>query len=239
MKGLTSKAHNVEQMLDLTNKEKQRRLCRSTTEWEESFLKLEASLGYWFADVKTILKGPKDETNKTKLRHVTSEASTNAAMRCPHTRKLSQTSFNPTKRKCSVEVTSEKKSLSHTSRVTDEERRVIGVSNTSDAINSIKDVKMLPEQIDNSSVKAASKSNRSTVSSKSSNAEQILLLEWEAMKKQYEIDEQLAAKKRQAKIQKKQEEMHLRILAEQLKTSKLEEESPRTKQVANHEKELG
>ena len=35
----------------------------------------------------------------------------------------------------------------------------------------------------------------------------MMLLELEAMKKQYEIDEQLAAKKRQAEIRKKHEEM--------------------------------
>ena len=73
--------HNEDPMLDLTNEEKQRRLSRSVTEWEDFFVKLEASWGYWFTDVKTILKGPKDETNKTKLRQVTSGASTNAAMR--------------------------------------------------------------------------------------------------------------------------------------------------------------
>ena len=73
-----------------------------------------------------MLKGPKDETDKTKLRQMASRASTNAAMRCTHTRKLKQSSFNPTKRNCSVEATSEKKSLALSSRVTDEERRVVG-----------------------------------------------------------------------------------------------------------------
>ena len=90
--------HNVDLMLDLTNEESQRRLSRSVTEWEQFFAKVEASWGYWFPDVKTILKGPKDETDKTKLRQVASGASTDAAMRCPHTRKLKQSSFNTTKR---------------------------------------------------------------------------------------------------------------------------------------------
>ena len=49
--------HNVVLMLDLTNKETQR---RRVTEWEDFFAELEASWGYWFPDVKTMLKGPKD-----------------------------------------------------------------------------------------------------------------------------------------------------------------------------------
>ena len=50
--------HNVDIMLDLTNEEMERQLSRSVTEWEEFFVKLEASWGYWFPDVKTMLKGP-------------------------------------------------------------------------------------------------------------------------------------------------------------------------------------
>ena len=56
--------HNVDLMLDLTNEGKQRQLGRSVTEWEQLFAHLEASWGYWFPDVKTMLKDPKDETNK-------------------------------------------------------------------------------------------------------------------------------------------------------------------------------
>ena len=105
-------------------------------------------------------------------------------------------------------------------------------------IKSISDVKVLPEQSNKGSVKATSKSNRTTASSKSSNAKRILLLELEAMKKQDEIDEQLAAARRKAEIRKKQEEMDMRILAEQLEIARLEEESARTKHVANQEIEL-
>ena len=227
--------HNVDLMLDLTNKEKQRQLSRSVTEWKEFFVKLENSWGYWFPDVKTMLKCPKDETDKTKLRQVASGISTYATMRCTHTRKLKQSSFNRTKRNCSVEVTSEKKSLGQSSRVTDEERRVVGASNPSDVIKSISDVKVLPEQSNKGSVKATSKSNRTTASSKSSNAKRILLLELEAMKKQDEIDEQLAAARRKAEIRKKQEEMDMRILAEELEIAKLEEETARAKQVLKND----
>ena len=156
-------------MLDLTNLEMQRRLSRNVTEWEEFCAELEASWVCWFPDVKSMLKGPKDETNKTKHRQMTSGAPTNVAMRCPRTRKLKQSSFNRTKRNCSVKVTSEKKSPAQSSRVTDE-RRVVGASNGSDAINSINDVKVLPEQTNKASDKATSKSNKSTVSSKSLNA---------------------------------------------------------------------
>ena len=227
--------HNVDLMLDLTNKEKQRQLSRSVTEWKEFFAELEASWGYWFPDVKTLMKGPKDETDKTKLRQEASGTSINAAMRCTQTRKLKQSSFNPTKRNCSLEVASEMKSLAQSSRVTEEERRVVGASNPSDVIKSIWDVKVLPEQSNKGSVKATSKSNRTTASSKSSNAKRILLLELEAMKKQDEIDEQLAAARRKAEIRKKQEEMDMRIIAEELEIAKLEEETARAKQVLKND----
>ena len=227
--------HNVDVMLDLTNKEKQRQLSRSVTEWKEFFAELEASWGYWFPDVNTLMKGPKDETDKTKLRQEASGTSTNAAMRCTQTRKLKQSSFNPTKRNCSLEVASEMKSLAQSSRVIEEERRVVGASNPSDVIKSIWDVKVLPEQSNKGSVKATSKSNRTTASSKSSNAKRVLLLELEAMKKQDEIDEQLAAARRKAEIRKKQEEMDMRIIAEELEIAKLEEETARAKQVLKND----
>ena len=225
--------HNVDLMLDLTNEESQRRLSRSVTQWERFFAKLEASWGYWFPGVKTMLKGPKDETDKTKLRQVASGASTDAAMRCPHTRKLKQSRLNTTKRNCSMEATSEKKSLTQPSRVTDEERRVVGAFNPSDVIKSIKDVKVLPEQSNKGSVKATSRSNQTTASSKSSNAKRILLLELEAMKKQDEIDEQLAAARRKAEIRRKQHEID--TLTEKLEIAKLEEEAARAKQVLKND----
>ena len=126
------------------------------TELEEFFAKLEASWGYCFPDVKLMLKDPKDETHKTKLRQVASGTSTDATMKCTHTRKIKQCSFNQTKRNCSVEATSEKKSLEQSSRVTDEERRIVGVSNPSDVIESFSDVKVLSKQNNNGSVKATS-----------------------------------------------------------------------------------
>ena len=225
--------HNVDLMLDLTNEEKQRQLSRSVTEWKEFFAELEASWGYWFPDVKTLMKGPKDETHKTKLRQEASGTSANATMRCTHTRKLKQSSFNRTEHNGLVEATSEKKSLTQSRRVTEEERRVVGASNPSDVIKSISDVKVLPEQSNKGSVKATSKSNITTASSKSSNAKRILLLELEAMKKQDEIDEQLAAARRKAEIRKKQEEMDMRILAEELEIAK--EETARAKQVLKND----
>ena len=227
--------HSVDLMLDLTNEATQRQLNRSVTEWEEFFVKLEDSWGYWFPDVETMLKNPKDETDKTKLRQVTSGTCTDATMRCTFSRKLKQSSFNPTKLNCSVEVTSENKSLAQSNRVTDEERRVSGAANPCDVIKSNSDVKVLPEQSNNGSVKATSKSNRTTASSKSSNAKRIHLLELEAMKKQDEIDEQLAAARRKAEIRKKKGEMDMRILAEELEIAKLEEETARAKQVLKND----
>ena len=165
-----------------------------------------------------------------------SRAYTNAAMRCPHTRKLKQSSFNLTKRNCSVEATSEKKSVEQSSRETDEERRVVGASNPSGVNKLINDVKVLPEQSNNGSVKATSKSNRTTASSKSSNAKQILLLELEAMKKQDEIEQQLAEARRKVEIRRKQDEID--TLTEELEIAKLEEENERTKQASNQAKEI-
>ena len=228
--------HNVDLMLDLTNEEKQRQLSRSVTEWKEFFAELEASWRYWFPGVKTLMKGPKDETDKTILRQEASGTSTNATMRCTHTRKLKESSFNRTERNGSVEATSEKKSLTQSSRVTDEERRNVGASNPSDVIKSISDVKVLPEQSNKRSVKATPRSNRTTASSKSSNAKRILLLELEALEKQDEIDEQLAAARRKAEMRRKQDEID--TLTEKLGIARLEEESARTKQIANREIEL-
>ena len=134
-----------------------------------------------------------------------------------------------------MEATSDKKSLAQSCRVTDEDRRVVGASNPSDVIKSISDVKVLPEQSNNGSVEATSKSNRTTVISKSSNAKRILILELKAMKRQDEIDEELAAARRKAEIREKQEEMNMSILAEELEIAKLEEESSKNKQVDNQE----
>ena len=230
--------HNVDLMLDLTNEEKQRQLSRSVTEWEEFFVKLEDSWGYWIPHVKTMLKNPKHGTDKKRLRQVASGTCTDATMRCTYTRKLKQSSFNPTKRNCSVEATSENKSLAQSSRVTEEERRVVGASNPSDVIKSISDVKVFTEQSNKRSVKATPRSNRTTTSFKSSNAKRILLLELEAMKKQDEYDERLAVARRKAEIRKKQGEIDMRILAEELEIAKLEEETARAKQVLKNGMDL-
>ena len=117
-------------------------------------------------------------------------------------------------------------------------------------------MKVLPEQSNNGSFKATSKSNRTTVSSKSSNAKRILLLELEAMKKQNEIDEQLAAARRKAEMRRKQDEIDEQLaaarrkaeirrkqdgidtLTENLEIAKFVEENAKTKQVANQKKKL-
>ena len=88
----------------------------------------------------------------------------------------------------------------------------------------VNEVNSLPEERDQCASKAHSKGNRTSVSSKSTTTKRVMLLELEAMKKQEEIDEQLAAKKREVEIRKKQEEMNMRILAEESEIAKLEEE---------------
>ena len=95
----------------------------------------------------------------------------------------------------------------------------------------------LPEERDQCASKVLSKGNRTSVSSKSTTTKRLLLLELEAMKKQEEMNEQLAAKKRQAEMRKKQDEMEMsmRVLAEELEIAKLEEENARAKRIAEKE----
>ena len=70
----------------------------------------------------------------------------------------------------------------------------------------VNEVNSLPEERYLFASKAHSKGNRISVSSKSTTTKRVMLLELEAMKKQEEIGEKIAAKKRQVEIRKKQEE---------------------------------
>ena len=96
-----------------------------------------------------------------------------------------------------------------------------------------------PEERDQCASKAHSKGNITSVSSKSTTTKRVTLLELEAMKKQEEIDEQLAAKNRQAEIRKKHEEMDK--LTEVLEITKLKEEKARALRISEKEiqKKLG
>ena len=94
----------------------------------------------------------------------------------------------------------------------------------------VNEVNSLPEERDQRASKAHSKGNRTSVSSKSTTTKRVMLLELEAMKKQEEIDEQLAAKKRQAEIRKKHEEMNK--FTEELEITKLQEEKARALQIS-------
>ena len=60
-----------------------------------------------------------------------------------------------------------------------------------------------------------------------------MLLEQEALKRQEEIDEQLAAKRRQADIRKKHEEMHK--LTEGIEIAQLQEDKARALRISEHE----
>ena len=88
----------------------------------------------------------------------------------------------------------------------------------------VNEVTSLPEERDQCTSNVHSKGNRTAVSSMSSNAKPVLLPKLEAMKKQEEMDEQLAAKKRQVEIGMKQGEINIGILEEELAIAKLEEE---------------
>ena len=102
----------------------------------------------------------------------------------------------------------------------------------------VNEVNSLPEERDQCASKAHSKGNRTSVSSKSTTTKRVMLLELEAMKKQEEIDEQLAAKKREVEIRKKQEEMNMKILAEESEIAKLEEEKEKAKRISEKEIEI-
>ena len=100
----------------------------------------------------------------------------------------------------------------------------------------VNEVNSLPEERDQCANKAHSKGNRTSVKSKSTTTERVMLLELEAMKTQEEIDEQLAAMKRQAEIRKKHEEMNK--LTEELDITKLQEEKARALRISEKEIEI-
>ena len=100
----------------------------------------------------------------------------------------------------------------------------------------VNEVNSLREESDQCASKAHSKGNRTTVSSKSTTTKRVMLLGLEAMKKQEEIDEHLAAKKRLAEIRKKHEEMDK--LTEELEITKLQEEKARALQISEKEIEI-
>ena len=100
----------------------------------------------------------------------------------------------------------------------------------------VNEVNSLPEERDQCASMAHSKGNRTSVSSKSTTTKRVMLLELEAMKKQEEIDEQLAAKRRQGEIPKKHEEMDK--FTEELEFAKLQEEKARALQISEKEIEI-
>ena len=100
------------------------------------------------------------------------------------------------------------------------------------------EVTSLPEERNRGASKAYLRGNRTAVSSKSSNAKREILLEIEAMKEQEEIDKLLAAKKLQAEIREKQEDMNMRINAEEIKYAKVEEGNARAKRIAEKGMEI-
>ena len=100
----------------------------------------------------------------------------------------------------------------------------------------VNEVNSLPEERDQCASKAHSKGKRTSVSSKSTTTKRVMLLELEAMKKQEEIDEQLAAKKRQAEIRKKHEELDK--FTEELEIAKLREEKARALRISEKEIEI-
>ena len=72
-------------------------------------------------------------------------------------------------------------------------------------LDDYRESKSLPKEGLN--IRDRTQSNRTSISSKSTTTKRVMLLDLEALKKQEEIDEQIAAKKRQAEIRKKHEEI--------------------------------
>ena len=100
----------------------------------------------------------------------------------------------------------------------------------------VNEVNWLPEERDQCASKAHSKGNRTSASSKSSTTKRVMLLELESMKKQEEIDEQLAVKKHQAEIRKKHEKMDK--FTEKLVITKLQEKKARALRISEKEIEI-
>ena len=98
------------------------------------------------------------------------------------------------------------------------------------------EVNSLPEERFQCASKAHSKGNRTSVSSKSTTTKRVMLLELDAMKKQEKIDEKLVAKKRQAEIRKKHEEMDK--ITEELQMAKLQEEKAKALRISEKEIEI-
>ena len=168
----------VDFMLGLTNEETQRQLSRSVTEWEECFVKMELSWGYWFPDVKQILKCPIDGTTALKLSRMTNRKSTDAAMRCPRTRKLRQSSVHQAKQSCLKKTASEKESLTRSRRTNEQEPCCVKGDSVSEMENPVNDETSLPEEkvkVSDKTDRQIQMDNRATVSSKESNEERSVL----------------------------------------------------------------
>ena len=168
----------VDFMLGLTNEETQRQLSRSVTEWEECFVKMELSWGYWFPDVKQILKCPIDGTTALKQSQVANRTSTDAAMRCPRTRKLRQSRVHQAKQSCVKKTASEKESLKRSRRTKDQESCWGMRDSVSEMENPVNDETSLPEEkvkVSDKTDRQIQMDNRATVSSKESNEERSVL----------------------------------------------------------------
>ena len=123
------------------------------------------------------------------------------------------------------------------SRDTSNEEETQGTVGPNSFVNRcVNEVNSLPGERYQCASKTHSRGNRTSVSSKSTTTKRVMLLELEAMKKQDEIDEQLAAKKRQAEIRKKHEEMDK--LIEELEIAKLQEEKARARESQKRKMEI-
>ena len=157
---------SVDFMLSPINEETQQQLSRSVTEWDDCFAKLESSWGYWFPDVKQMLKCPIGETKELKLSQMTNGTSADAAMRCPRKRKLRQRPVHQAKPNCVKETASEKESLTLSRRTNDQESCCCMRDSISEVENSINDVTSLLEENSKVSDITIQMGNKPTVSTK-------------------------------------------------------------------------
>ena len=127
-------------------------------------------------DVKQMLKCPIDGTNALNMSQMANGTSADAAVRCPCTRKVRQRRVDQTKQNFVKKTATEKESLTRSRRTNDKEHRCVMEDSISQAENSVNDVTSLLEEKGNVSGKRIQMDNRTTVSSKESNGDRLVLL---------------------------------------------------------------
>ena len=123
-----------------------------------------------------MLECPIDGTKALELSQMANGTSADAARSCPHRRKLRQRRVDPTKQTCIKKTASEKESLTRSRRKNDQDPRCVMGDSISEIENSVNDVTSLLEENGKVSDKTIQMDNGTTVSSKGSNGDRLVLL---------------------------------------------------------------